>query len=382
MNSMRSIKALRYAKRLIGFDSTSDRSNRAIAKYLEMKLTKHGFVVEVLEYRDSNNTRKVNVVAKKGSGNGGLAYFAHSDVVPAKKWFTDKFTPFQPAVARERLYGRGACDMKGSIACMLTAAQRISWDSMTAPLYFVVTSDEEVGFHGAKFVAEESKLYREMVDFKTKGLVGEPTSLEIVHAHKGSVEVTARAKGKSGHSSTHAARNATLKMIPFLTEMKAIFDETENDTKWHNELFDPPTLSPNILVSDNSPARNVTASRCMAKVYLRPMPAIDHEPLLERMAKVAEENEIRLKVQRQAEPFFADPASEFVQQMLSIVHKNRPRTVSYGTDGGVFSEIEEKIVCGPGSIEQAHTPNEWISLEQLDRGTEMFEKMIRHWCCQ
>jgi acetylornithine deacetylase len=82
------MKTLRYAKRLIGFDSTSSNSNRSIAKYLEMKLTKHGFVVEVVEYRDSNNTRKVNVIAKKGSGHGGLAYFGHSDVVPAKGWFT------------------------------------------------------------------------------------------------------------------------------------------------------------------------------------------------------------------------------------------------------------------------------------------------------
>ena len=214
MNSLRSMKALRYAKRLIGFDSTSHLSNRAIAKYLEMKLTKHGFIVEVVEYVDDNKQRKVNLVAKKGNGFGGLAYFAHSDVVPAPRWFTDKFTPFQPAIARERLYGRGSCDMKGSISCMLAAAQRVGWDDLKEPFYFCVTADEEVGFHGARCVAEESKLYREMVEHKTKGLIGEPTSLQIVHAHKGSIEMIAKAKGKAGHSSTHAHDNANLKMIP------------------------------------------------------------------------------------------------------------------------------------------------------------------------
>lgn len=272
--------------------------------------------------------------------------------------------------------------MKGSISCMLAAAQRVSWDDLKQPFYFCVTADEEVGFHGAHHVVDKSELYREMVEHKTKAIIGEPTSLQIVHAHKGSIEMIAKAKGKAGHSSTHAKENANLKMIPFLAEVKAIFDETENEDKWHNELFEPPTMSLNILVKDNSPARNVTPSRSTATIYMRSMPAINPEPILQRVAQAAEQNDVRLKVMRQGEPFFVDPSSEFVQEMLKIVHKKRPCTVSYGTDGGVFAEIEEKVVCGPGSIDQAHTINEWISLEQLNRGTEVYEKMIRRWCCQ
>lgn len=375
------MKTLRYAKRLIGFDSTSHLSNRAIAKYLEMKLTKHGFVVEVVEYRDSNNLRKINVVAKKGSGHGGLAYFGHSDVVPAKRWFTKKYGPFEPAIGRERLYGRGSCDMKGSIACMLQASQRVAWDDLKKPLYVCITADEEVGFHGAKCVVEESKLYREMVDTGTKAIIGEPTSLEIVHAHKGSVLLTAKAKGVAAHSSSSAGDNANLKMIPFLTEMKAIHDLTESDSTYHNEMFDPPTLSWNIGMRDNGPARNVKASKAICHVYVRTMPGINHEKLVERAEKVAEENDLKLDVVTQGEPFFVDPSSDFVREMLELCHKKKPKTVSYGTDGGVFAEIEEKVVCGPGSIEQAHTKNEWISLEQLNQGTELYTKMIRHWCC-
>ena len=376
------MKALRYAKRLIGFDSTSHLSNRLISKYLEMKLTKHGFVVEKIEYVDSNDVRKTNLVAKKGGGYGGLAYFAHSDVVPAENWFTEKFGPFEPAIARERLYGRGSCDMKGSIASMLTAAQGVAWDDLKQPLYFVVTADEEVGFHGARCVVEESTIYREMVEHATKAIIGEPTSLEVVHAHKGSVEIIATARGKAGHSSSRSGVNANLAMIPFLAEMKAIHDLVETEPKWQNDIFDPPTLSWNISVKDNSPALNVTASKSVCHMYLRPMPGIEVKPLISRVKDAAVEHGIKLKINKWGKGMFISPGAEFVQDALKLAHRPKSKTVSYGTDGGVFTEIADKIVFGPGSIEQAHTNNEWIALEQLSRGTEMYARMIRHWCCQ
>ena len=165
-----------------------------------MKLVKHGFDVEKVEYRDKNRVRKVNLVAKKGAGKGGLAYFAHTDTVPADNWFSRKYGPFEPAISKERLYGRGACDMKGSIASMLTATQRFQWDDLKQPLYLIFTSDEEVGFHGARYVVEESEIYREMVESGTRGIIGEPTNLEVVHAHKGMCIITAKSVGKAAHS--------------------------------------------------------------------------------------------------------------------------------------------------------------------------------------
>ena len=376
------MKALRYAKRLVGFDSTSHLSNRLICKYLEMKLTKHGFVVEKIEYMDKRKVRKTNLVAKKGGGHGGLAYFGHSDVVPAKRWFTKKFGPFEPAIARERLYGRGSCDMKGSIACMLAAAQMFAWDDLNHPLYFVVTADEETGFQGAQCVVQESKLYREMVTHGTKGIIGEPTSLEVVHAHKGSVEIKAKARGVAAHSSSRAGINANLAMIPFLTEMKAIYDELESDPKWQNDLFDPPSMSLNIRVRDDSPALNVTAAKSSCSMYLRTLPGVDESQILNRIEKKAKECELTLEMNRWGDSFFAEPDSEFVQESLKLAHRPKPKTVSYGTDGGVFSELSDKIVFGPGSIAQAHTRNEWIALEQLTKGPDLYAKMIRHWCCR
>ena len=376
------MKALRYAKRLIGFDSTSNLSNRLISKYLEMKLTKHGFVVEKIEYLDSQKVPKVNLVAKKGGGHGGLAYFSHSDVVPAVKWFSPKFGPFEPAVARERLYGRGSCDMKGSIACMLTAAQSFAWDDLKQPLYFVVTADEETGFHGAKCVVDESKLYREIAEHQTKAIIGEPTSLEVVHAHKGSVEILATSRGIAGHSSSRKNVSANLAMIPFLAEMKAIHDEVESDLKWQNDMFDPPTLTWNINIKDDAQALNVTAGKSKCQMYLRPMPGIDVDPLITRVRTAGEKHDVKVRVKKWGNTFFTSPGSEFVQQSLKLAHRPKSKTVSYGTDGGIFTEIADKIVFGPGSIEQAHTINEWIALEQLSLGTEMYAKMIRHWCCE
>ena len=374
------MKALRYAKRLISFDTTSHLSNRKICKYLELKLTKHGFLVEKTEYVDEAGVRKQNVIAKIGRGTGGLAYFAHSDVVPASNWFDGTAGPFEPTVMEHRLYGRGSCDMKGSIACMLAAAQLFDPDDLKHPLYFVVTADEETGFAGARSVVNDSKIYREIVDNGTRAIIGEPTSLEVVYAHKGIYEITATAAGRAGHSSTREGINANIAMIPFLQDLNQLRALTESDPAWQNDLFDPPTLSMNICIKDNAEAPNVTPSKSVCVTSLRPMPGVDVEPLIEKLVNSANQNGLHLEVQRHGAPVLTDAGSEFVAGSLKLAGRPKPRSACYGTDGGVFTEIEHKIVLGPGSIDQAHTHDEWISLEQLEKGTELFARMIRHWC--
>ena len=374
------MKALRYAKRLIEFNSTSHRSNRTIAKYLEMKLTKHGFIVEKTGYLDSQGVRKVNLVAKKGNGTGGLAYFCHSDVVPAKRWFTKKFGPFEPRIGRERLYGRGACDMKGSIGCMLAASQEIAWDDLNHPLYFVCTADEEVGFQGAKVVVAESKYYREMVRHQPKVIIGEPTMLEIYHGHKGCYEFTATAQGTAVHSSSQDGESADLKLIPFLTAMKELHAVTERSKAYHNPAFNPPTLSLNISIAGDGSANNVTSAKAVCSVNFRPMPGVDHQPIVNQVKELAQRGDLELVLNDYSGPMWVDPGSEFVEEALRLVHKKKSKTAAFGTDGGVLNELHEKIICGPGSIAQAHTKNEWVGLEQLHIGTEVYGKMIRHWC--
>ncbi len=375
-------KSLRYARRLIEFETTSHLSNRLICKYLEMKLAKHGFIVEKVPYVDAQGERKMNLVAKKGAGTGGLAYFGHVDTVPADFWTFPHCGPFSPTVHNDRLYGRGACDMKGSIACMLSAAQVFDWEQLKQPLYFVCTGDEEVGFHGARAVASDSEFYKEMVAHRTKGIIGEPTNLEVVHAHKGSLTLTAVSIGKEAHSSTREGLNANLAMIPFLNELRTLYELTESDPSWQNPEFDPPTLSINISVKDSATALNITAGKSTVTVYLRPMPNVNSDRLVQRLEKCAEQNGLQLTVRRSCQPFWKNPDSDFVRQSLKLLHRSSSKTVCYATDGGVFVDLPDKIVCGPGSIAQAHTADEWISLEQLQRGTEVYAKMIQHWCCE
>src|SRR5262245_51176768 len=133
--------ALDYARELVAFDSISLKSNCAVTDYVQQTLTKLGFETERLEYDDKAGVRKASVVGKRGRGTGGMAYFGHTDVVPADDWKFTEHGPFQPTVKNGRLYGRGSCDMKGSVACALAAAERTASGGLSQPLYIVCTSD-------------------------------------------------------------------------------------------------------------------------------------------------------------------------------------------------------------------------------------------------
>jgi len=373
-------KALRYASRLIEFESSSYLSNKRVAKYLEQKLVKHGILVERLAYDDPVGIRKHCLVAKKGSGTGGMAWFGHMDTVPAPRWNAAGNGPFEPLVTEGRLYGRGSCDMKGPIACFLAAANSIPDNSLNSPLYIVLTADEETGFAGARCVVEESRYFREIVSQSVVGVIGEPTMLQVVHSHKGSIMLTVRSHGVAAHSSTKAGSSSNWSMISFLTVLNEIRQQAESDPAWQNRLFDPPGLSINVCLSDNSPAINVTSSESICQIYLRSMPGMNMEPLLERIRSAADQSGLEFEIPRMAPPMFTEPNSQFVMSALQLCGQSQAGTVAYGTDGAVMGEMADLIVCGPGSIEQAHTVNEWISLDQMHQGTVLYRKMIERWC--
>lgn len=373
--------ALEYNKQLISFESTSPLSNVAVTDYCEETLKQLGFETERLEYDDPRGVRKANVIGKKGSGTGGVAYFGHTDVVPAGTWSIKEHGPFQPAVDGDKLYGRGSCDMKGSIACAIAAAEQFSASELKQPFYITCTADEEVGYHGAAQVARESKLYREMVDGDARGIIGEPTMLQVVYAHKGTAGFEAISRGRAAHSSTSAGLNANLAMIPFLAEMKKIHDETLIDPTWRDERFSPPTISWNIGINDHTSAINITPPQSVCTVYFRVMPGMDATILLDRAGQVAQACGLDFQVRGHGSPLYVDPKSDFVTEMLDVAGQEKPETVTYGTDGAMFGDLKRKVVFGPGDIAQAHTDDEWITLEQLELGTEMYAKLIRRWCC-
>ncbi len=375
------MNSLQYDQDLIAFESTSVFSNAPVSDYVQETLTKLGFETERIEYNDDNGVQKVNVIGKKGEGSGGMAYFGHTDVVPADPWFTEEHGPFNPKIKGNKLYGRGSCDMKGSIACMMAAAEQFSAAELKNPIYITCTADEEIGYGGAKQVADNSKFYREMVEGESNGIIGEPTMLEVVYAHKGTYGFVATSKGRAAHSSTREGINANLAMIPFLTEMKNIHDEIESDPSWQNDEFDPPTMSWNIGVNDHTKAINITPPQSVCTVYFRPMPGQNADALVERARKAAAESGIEFELRSQATPLYVDPQSDFVKEVLQLTGKKTPRTVSYGTDGAMLSAMKKIVVFGPGDIAQAHTHDEWIDLDQLEKGTEIYSHLIRHWCC-
>ena len=373
--------ALEYTRELIRFESTSSLSNVEVTNYCEAKLKDLGFATERIEYDDARGVRKANVVGKKGPGTGGVAYFCHTDVVPADTWTIEEHGPFDPVVVGDKLYGRGSCDMKGSLAGALAAAERFSASELKQPFYLTCTSDEEVGYIGAKHGAEQSKLYREIVDGDARGIIGEPTMLEVVYAHKGTTGFSAISRGRAAHSSTDKGLNANLAMIPFLSEMKAIHDETLEDPAWRDERFHPPTICWNIGINDHTAAVNITPPKSICTVYFRVMPGMDAEILVDRAREIAHRHGLEFQVHGNGAPLFVDPHSDFVTEFLEIAGKSEAKTVTYGTDGAMFGDLKRKVVYGPGDIAQAHTDDEWITLEQLEHGTEMFEKLIRRWCC-
>ena len=374
------MNSIDYLKELVAFPSVSATSNVDVTNHIESHLKRLGFETERIDYEDKNGIPKSNVVAKYGTGSGGFAYFAHSDVVPADDWSHSEAGPWKPVITDDRFYARGSCDMKGSLSCMLAAAENSDLKSLKKPLYITVTADEEVGYGGAMQVAARSKFFKEMVAGNANGIIGEPTSLQVVYAHKGSLAIKATSRGLAAHSSQAHGINANLKMIPYLAEMKAIHEEVTGNPDWEHPEFDPPGISWNIGINDHTHAINITAPQSVCTVYFRPMPGIDPEPLIERARAAAEKNGLEFEVTFRGEPVYTDRESKFVHEVLAIAEQEEAHSVCYGTDASAFTALPNLLVFGPGSIEQAHMSDEFIELEQLSAGTEKYSRLIREWC--
>ena len=369
------IAPVELTKELIRFDSISRNSNVPVSDHLHDQLDRLGFTIEPIPYQDEDGIEKVSLVGRKGEGNGGLALLGHSDTVPVDGWEED---PFEAVVRQDKLYGRGSCDMKGSLACMLAAAESFSSTHLLAPLYIVFTADEEVGCQGAKEVLARSELFNEF-DLKY-GIIGEPTLMQVVRAHKGAIAIRAKGTGRAAHSSTGSGINANLKIIPFLSEMKTIYDALTTDPQYFNDEFDPPFSDWNIGINDGGVALNMTAPQSVCTVYYRPMPGQNQEAILNRVQQAADHYDIELTINKSGDPFITPLESKIIQTSMDATGTRQAYTVPYGTDGLVFGKKLELVVMGPGDIKQAHTVNEWMSLEQFDRAIEIYKNMIHRFC--
>ena len=374
--SPESTDVVALTSQLVAIPSVSRDSNCEVADVCTSHLAASGFEVEVIDADDRHGVTKRSLIAHRGDPNhAGFAYLGHTDVVPATDW-TGPGSPFEPTLSGGRLYGRGSCDMKGSVAAMLTAAARSSHET----LWVVLTSDEESGFNGARAIRDRSRMYPVLRKSGSVAIIGEPTLGRPVHGHKGGAIWKLAATGVQQHSSFGTEAAATLRLLPVLSTLQEIVALLQTDPFYRDGRFEPPGTTPNVRLLDASPALNVTSSAAHAEIFLRTLPGVDLSPLRDRLAAAADAAGIDFET-RESSALFRDPESPFLRELQRLTG-HPAATVCYGTDGCIFGDLKEIAVCGPGSIEQAHTTDEFITVEELHAGVRLYEKLIERFAAK
>ena len=367
---------------LISFKTISGEDNSALIDYCDNILKNLG----ASSFRTYDKDKKrVNLFAtlktKKTNGKTPIILSGHTDVVPvSKSWSTD---PFKATVKDDKLYGRGACDMKGFIACSLAYAPIYSKSDLDRDIHFSFTFDEETACQGAPILIEE---------LKKKGIkngiciVGEPTNMKIIDAHKGCYEYTTHFEGLAGHGSAPdkgvSAVEYAVKFVNKLLELREILKKRAPK----KSTFDPPYTTLQIGGISGGIARNVIADRCRVDWELRPVVKEDgvfinseidkfvNEKLLPDMKKIYPKSSIKKEVIGEIIGFERDEKSEACNLISSITGDNSREAVSFGTEAGLFQEIGiSTVVCGPGSIEQAHKVDEFIKLNELKKCLKLLD---------
>jgi acetylornithine deacetylase len=374
---------LPIAQQLIRLESVTAGSNKDCAALLKQMLDARGFEVTCSPYRDVNGIEKLNISAvRRGDARTdcGIALLSHSDVVSTDGWRTaNGMGPLEAGVDGGRLWGRGACDMKGPIASALAAIDGISVAQQVAPIYFFITGDEECGMVGARVLVHECPIYRRMVDANSVAVITEPTELRVVNSHKGGCQFTVSAHGIAAHSSTTNGLNANWQLIPWLSYIHEVLKRTESDPTLRNDKFDPPTLSLNIVLRNQPTAYNITVGLASCSLFLRTMPNTEWQNLVEEITKAARDMELDVSAVSALAPVHTPADCQFVKSALEIAGHDTPDVMSYATDGCRFTDLANLIVLGPGSIQQAHRCDEWIDLEQLNRGVDVYKQLLQRY---
>tara|TARA_Y100001970_G_scaffold237282_1_gene297625 strand:+ start:903 stop:2093 length:1191 start_codon:yes stop_codon:yes gene_type:complete len=368
--------SLKILSDLISFKTISGEDNSALINYCEEYLHKLG----ATSFKTFDDEKKrVNLFAtlkaKSSNNKKPIILSGHTDVVPVSKgWSTD---PFKATIKDNKLFGRGSCDMKGFIACALAYAPIYSKSKLDRDIHFSFTFDEETACQGAPILIEELKK-RKIKDGIC--IIGEPTNMKIIDAHKGCYEYTTYFKGLAGHSSApHKGVNAVeyaSKYVNKLIELRAeLKDRAPKDS-----IFNPPYSTLSIGGIFGGIAHNVIADKCHVNWETRPVVKEDaefinkeldkysNEVLLPEMKKVFPNSSIEKDIIGEIVGFDREDKSEACELISSLTGDNSRQVVSFGTEAGLFQEIGiSTVVCGPGSIEQAHKIDEFIVLDELKK---------------
>jgi acetylornithine deacetylase len=359
--------------RLVAFDTTSHKSNLGIVRFVEDYLASHGVASTLVPTADGEKASLYALIGPPKAPGVGLS--GHTDVVPVtgQRWTSD---PFRLTLRDGRLYGRGTADMKGFLACVLAAVPEFLARRLQKPIILLFSYDEEIGCTGVRPMIAElgASLIRPAVV-----IVGEPTEMAVVDAHKGPVRWKVEVRGRAAHSSmAPLGVNAITYAARLLGEIERIGRELAYGL--HDDRFDPPFSTLQVTTIDGGTASNIVPVSCTFGCEVRAMPGLDAGRIEQRlrefatlhclpeMRAVAPEAGIDIERTNSVPPFAAGAASPAVSLALQWAGQNETHAVSYATEAGLFQDAgAPSVVCGPGSIAQAHAADEWIALEELDR---------------
>lgn len=370
---------------LIGFATVSRDSNLALIEFIRDYLARHGVQSELFH---NDERTKANLFATIGPQHrGGVVLSGHTDVVPVdgQPWTVE---PFRLVEKEGRLYGRGTADMKGFIAAVLAAVPDFVSRDLKMPVHLAFSYDEEIGCLGVRpMLAEIAKRPHKPV----LCLIGEPTGLKPVLGHKGKLAMRCCVKGAPCHSAYAPYGVNAIQYAARLIQRLEEIGERLADPVHHDARFDPPYSTVQTGVIKGGRALNIVPAECEFDFEVRALPGFDanrvanelqryaDSDLLPKMHAVKADTGVRL-LPLSAYPGLATPPDSDAARLLAMLSGSAEfGTVAFGTEGGLFNEVGiPTVVCGPGSMEQGHKPDEFVSVEQLDGCDAMLRRLADH----
>ena len=375
---------IEWCRKLIRHQSVSMTPNLALID--EVKAFLDGLGYDTLVVRDPTDT-KANLYATIGPDvAGGVILSGHSDVVPTEgqNWASD---PYEIDIRDDKLYGRGSCDMKGFLACLLAKAETFKNANLRVPIHLAFTYDEEVGCLGVPSLVEA---INNLPHKPAMCIVGEPTEMKVITQHKGQFSARAHFTGRSGHSSLP---REGVNAVEFAAELVVFLRKLGRECREngpHDDEFEPNHTTFHTGVIKGGTQLNIIPQNCFVDFEFRNLPNDDREALKAKiydyientlqpeMREIYDDVGIEVEVISDMPGLATGDDEEVTKLVMALTGANTTGKVSFGTEAGAFSALGDipTVVCGPGSIEQAHKPDEFIELDQLGRCEVFLDKLL------
>lgn len=354
-----------------------DQGNKEVIQLLATWFEQLGFAVQIQPV--PNTTNKFNMLAKLGNGEGGLLLAGHSDTVPfdENRWESD---PHKVLNQDDKFFGLGTCDMKGFFAFILQVTKNLSAKQLSKPLYVLATADEETTMAGARFFANSQTIKPDVA------VIGEPTNLVPVVMHKGHMSHKISVQGKSGHSSKP---NLGINAIEIMHQVIGALIELQKqfNANFNNEAFDVPAPTLNMGAISGGDNANRICGHCHLDLDLRSLPGMSDDELLawlsDALKPIAEKYPGRISFEElhPSSPSFEQEKPSTLIDIAEEISGHSCCAVNYATEAPYIQQLGcQTIVMGPGSINQAHQPNEFLAHSEIDKTTKVLTQLIQHYC--